>query len=308
MKRLLLTLSTFVAAGATASAALVGLPAIAGASASTNAASAKPPYEPDHNSVGGLFFYNSKGTAITSGSLTSAPFAAYVKGTNAIRNGDTKATLYGFQPVKGEAPGQFSGEQLTTSDSYPNSKAPKKVHAGSLPLVSLTSSDETLGSLYSDFPNPPKAGNTSSGLYQIRLITSRPGQPATATYDSADIAVSGVKTSSGGLVTGGTWQVVYSANTATATHTTLKLKPKKKTIAHGKKVKLSVKVSPKAAGTVTFENGKKVLKKVKLRKGKASFSTKKLKVGKHKLRAIFTPTSTAFASSKSKVIKLKVKK
>jgi hypothetical protein len=303
MKRLLLSLTTFVAAGATASAVLVGLPASAGAGAS-----AKPPYEPDHHSVGGLFFYNSKGKAITSGSLTSAPFAAYVKGTNAIRNGDTKATLYGFLPVKGQSPGQFSGEQLTTSDSYPNSKAPRKVHEGSLPLVSLTSSDSTLGTLYSDFPNPPKAGNTSSGLYQIRLITSRPGQSATATYDSADIAVSNVTTSSTGLVTGGSWKVVFSAKTVTATRTTLKLKPKKKTIVHGHKLKLLVKVSPKTAGKVTFENGKKVLKKVKVRNGKATLVTKKLKVGKHKLRAVFTPKSSSFASSKSKVIKIKVKK
>jgi hypothetical protein len=303
MKRLLLSLTTFVAAGATASAVLVGLPAGAGASAS-----AKPPYEPDRHSVGGLFFYNAKGTAITSGSLTGAPFAAYVKGTDVIRKGDTKATLYGFKPVKGLTPGAFTGDQLTTSDSYPNSKAPSKIHAGTLPLVSLKSTDETLGTLYSDFPNPPKAGNAVSGLYQIRLITSRAGKSATTTYDSADIAVSNVKTSSTGLVTGGTWKVVYSAKTQTATRTTLKLTPKKKTIVRGHKLKLSITVSPKTAGSVTFKNGKATLKKVKVRNGKASFVTKKLKVGKHKLSAVFTPTSASFASSTSKVITLKVKK
>jgi hypothetical protein len=300
MKRLLLSLTTFVAAGATASVVLIGLPANSGASAN-------PPYEPDHHSVGGLFFYNAAGKAITGGSLTSAPFAAYVKGTTAIRKGDTKATLFGFKPVKGQAPGQFSGDQLTTSDSYPNSKAPSKIHASTLPLVSLKSGDLTLGDLYSDFPNAPKSGNAFSGLYQIRLVTSRPDQSATSTYDSADIAVSNV-TTKGGNVTGGTWKVVFSARTATATHTTLKVSPKKKTIAHGKKVKLSVKVSPKAAGKVSFLNGKKVLKKVKVRNGKASFSTKKLAVGKHKLRAVFASASTAFASSRSKVVTLKIKK
>jgi hypothetical protein len=93
-----------------------------------------------------------------------------------------------------------------------------------------------------------------------------------------------------------------------ATHTTLKLKPKKKTIVRGHKLKLLVKVSPKTAGKVTFENGKKVLKKVKVRNGKATLVTKKLKVGKHRLRAVFTPASSSFASSKSKVIKIKVKK
>jgi hypothetical protein len=300
MKRFLLPLTTFVTAGAVASAVLVGIPA-------SSAASATPPYEPDHHSAGGLFFYNAKGKVITGGSLTGAPFAAYVKGTTGIRSGDTKATLYGYLPHKGQVPGQFTGEQLTTSDSYPNHNAPKKIHAGSLPLVSLKAGDETLGELYSDFPNAPKSGNSFSGLYQLRLITSRPGQPATAKYDSADIAVSNVTTSASGEVTGGSWKVVYSAKTAKRTHTTLKIKPKK-SIHKGHKVKLSVRVSPKAAGKVSFLNGKKLLKKVKVHHGRAHFSTKKLKVGKHKLRAIFTPKSSAFASSKSKVIKLKVKK
>jgi hypothetical protein len=301
MKRFLLPLTTFVTAGAVASAVLVGIPA-------SSAASAKPPYEPDHHSAGGLFFYNAKGKVITGGSLTGAPFAAYVKGTSSLRSGDTKATLYGYLPRKGQVPGQFSGEQLTTSDTYPNHSAPKAIHAGSLPLVSLKSGDETLGQLYSDFPNAPKSGNAFSGLYQLRLITSRAGLPATATYDSADIAVSNVTTSPSGVVTGGSWKVVFSASTATATHTTLKIKPKKKSIRHGHKLKLSAKVTPKAAGRVWFKDGHKVLKKAKVHHGTAKFSTKKLKVGKHKLRAIFHPKSTAFAASKSKIIKLKVKK
>jgi hypothetical protein len=299
MKRLMTSLTAFAATGAMASALLVGLPA-------SSSASAKPPYEPDRHSAGGLFFYNAKGKAITGGSLTGAPFAAYVKGTNTIRKGDTKATLYGFLPRKGQAPGQFSGEQLTTSDTYPNSKAPAKVHASTLPLVSLKSSDETLGDLYADFPNATKAGNSFSGLYQLRLITSRANSSATSTYDSADIAVSNVTTKAG-VVTGGRWSVVFSANTAKKTHTTLKVKPKKSVI-KGHKVKLSVKVPAKVAGTVSFRDGKKQLKKVKVHNGKAKFSTKKLKVGKHKLRAIFTPKSPLFAPSKSKTIKLKVKK
>jgi hypothetical protein len=173
-------------------------------------------------------------------------------------------------------------------------------------LVSLKSTDETLGELYADFPNATKAGNSFSGLYQLRLKTSKANASVTATYDSADIAVRNVTTKAG-VVTGGSWSVVYSANTAKKTHTTLTVKPKK-SATEGHKVKLSVKVTAKVAGSVSFRDGSKQLKKVKVRKGKASFTTKKLKVGKHKLRAIFTPKSPLFAPSKSKTIKLKVKK
>jgi hypothetical protein len=288
----------------TASTLIVGL---AGTSSAT-AASAKPPWEPDHHSAGGLLFYNSKGKKITSGKLTKAPFAAYVQGAVAIEKGDTKATLFGYQPKKGEAPGLFSGEQLTTSDAYPNSKAPSKLAKSGLPLVSLAASDETLGGLYQDFPNPPKSGKPYSGLYELRLITSKAGSPATAKYDSADIAVSKVTTSKSGAVTGGTWKLVYSAATPIATKTTLKVSPKG-SVVKGHKVKLSVTVSPKVAGKVTFKNGSKVLKKVKVsKKGKASYTTKKLTVGTHHLKAIFTPTSKPYTSSTSKSVKLKVKK
>jgi hypothetical protein len=292
MKRLLVSLSTLAVTALTASTLIVGL---AGTSSAT-AASAKPPWEPDHHSAGGLLFYNSKGKKITSGKLTKAPFAAYVQGA------------VGYQPKKGEAPGLFSGEQLTTSDAYPNSKAPSKLAKSGLPLVSLAASDETLGGLYQDFPNPPKSGKPYSGLYELRLITSKAGSPATAKYDSADIAVSKVTTSKSGAVTGGTWKLVYSAATPIATKTTLKVSPKG-SVVKGHKVKLSVTVSPKVAGKVTFKNGSKVLKKVKVsKKGKASYTTKKLTVGTHHLKAIFTPTSKPYTSSTSKSVKLKVKK
>ena len=203
MKRFLAPLAAVAVAAVTTSTLLVGL----SAASSATAASAKPPWEPDHHSKGGLLFYNSKGKKITSGKLTAAPFAAYVQGAVPVRKGDTKATLFAYLPKKGQVPGQFTGEQLTTSDSYPNSKAPSALRKSALPLVSLTKNDETLGELFADFPNPAKSGNAYSGLYELRLITSKAGSTAATAYDSADIAVSNVTTSNTGTVTGGTWKL-----------------------------------------------------------------------------------------------------
>lgn len=304
MKRILVLLTALAVTALSAATLVSGLTAPSSASA----ASAKPPWEPDHHSKGGLLFYNSAGKKITGGSLTAAPFAAYVQGAVAVRKGDTKATLYGYQPRRGEAPGQFSGDQLTTSDSYPNTKAPSALRKSALPLVSLTKSDETLGDLFQDYPNAGTSGNPYTGLYELRLVTSRPGTPATAAYDSADIAVSNVTTSKTGAVTGGSWKLVYSTASPIATHTALKVSPKG-SVVKGHKVTLAVTVSPTVSGTVVFKNGSKVLKRVKVSsKGKASYATRKLTVGTHHLSAGFTPTSKPYVSSTSKSVKLKVKK
>ncbi len=55
--------------------------------------------------------------------------------------------------------------------------------------MSLTSNDSTIATLISDFPNT--ATDAYQGLYQIRVKTSGVGQPPDATYDSADILVTG---------------------------------------------------------------------------------------------------------------------
>jgi hypothetical protein len=144
-------------------------------------------------------------------------------------------------------------------------------------------------------------------LYELRLITSKAGTSATAAYDSADIAVSNVTTSKTGTVTGGSWKLVYSTASPIATHTTLRVSPKA-SVKKGHKVTLTATESPRVAGTVSFKNGSKLLKKVKVKAGKAKFVTKKLTKGTHRLSAVFTPTSKPYVASKSKVVKLRVKK
>lgn len=76
-------------------------------------------------------------------------------------------------------------------------------------------------------------------------------------------------------------------------------------------VKATATVSVKSAvGSIVFADGKKVLKTVKLKKGKASFTTsKKLSKGKHAITATFVPADAeAYAPSASKKVTLKVAK
>lgn len=268
-------------------------------------ASAAPPWEPDATSQGGLTFYDASGHAITGGSLSTAPIAAYVVGGAVLRSGDTKATLYGYLPVKGEAPGAWSGEQLSASTTYPASGAPGSVSSTS-PVVSGASTDTSLASLVADYPNKDTSSTDGyAGIYQLRLVTSAAGQSPTATYDSADIAISG-----------NSWSVVYSAgvvsgggggSAATATKTTLAASTAKLRV--GKTLTLKAKVTPAVAGRVTFYDGSTKLAVRPLKAGTATFSTAKLAVGAHKLHASFAPKSPATAkASTSRSLKVIVTK
>ena len=69
------------------------------------AAAAPPPYEPDSGATGVLSFYDSSGNVITTGSVSAAPFAAYVGSSVAGRASDYKATLFGYLPNPALAPG-----------------------------------------------------------------------------------------------------------------------------------------------------------------------------------------------------------
>jgi Bacterial Ig-like domain (group 3) len=97
--------------------------------------------------------------------------------------------------------------------------------------------------------------------------------------------------------------------TVKAHGTKLTLKASKSSVKKGKKLSLSVKVTPGVAGKATIYDGSKKLATVKVRKGKATFSTTKLKVGKHALKAKFAATVKAdYAASTSKPIRVKVTK
>ncbi|HVW79436.1 MAG TPA: Ig-like domain-containing protein [Mycobacteriales bacterium] len=272
----------------------------AGAMTSAHAAAA-PPWEPDPASAGGLTFYDAAGHAITGGTITSAPFAAYVVGASTLRSGDTKATLYGYLPVSGKPAAEFSGEQLSSATSFPATGAPSGV-SSSLPVVTGSSTDESLAALAADYPN--NGTGAYAGIYQLRLVTSAPGESVSSTYDSADIRISG-----------NTWSVVYSGGTvsgggtgggtATATHSGLKASSSK--VKHGSAVKLTATETPAVRGKFAFFDGSKRLGTVTAKSGKAVYTTKTLKIGTHRLHAVFTPADTTKDKpSTSKVVSVKV--
>jgi hypothetical protein len=286
--------SSLVAGVATTAAHGATSPRPATAAAATTA----PPWEPDPNSVGGLMFFDSSGKRVFGGKLTDQPIAAYVEGTATIRAGDTKATLSGFLPQRGVAPGAWSGEALGASTTYPISSAPAPLKAATLPVETGGPTDESIGILEEDFPNSDTSTDGYANRYQLRLQTSGPGLGETIQYDSADIEVNS---------SAGTWAVVYTKAPATAT--SLAVSPSG-TAHHGAKVTLTATVKPHAAtGTVQFRDGTKLLKAVALSAGKATYATTGLAVGAHKLSARFVPSSAKlWAASKSKTITLTVVK
>jgi hypothetical protein len=205
MKRLV----TLVAGIAVAAVASGGV--LTGLTGSAHAA-ATPPWEPDHSSVGSLTFYNSAGTKITGGS-TSQPIAAFTEGGATVRSGDNVATLFGYLPVKGQVPGQWSGEQLSGSTSYPNASAPGQLASASHPVVTGATADETVAQLVADYPNTDTSTDGYAHAYQIRLLTSKPQEGISTTYDSADI-----------LVTGSTWSVLYTKGQTTPPPAAIKVR------------------------------------------------------------------------------------
>ncbi len=249
---------------------------------SVAASAATPPYEPDPtNVVGGLTLYDATGNVITTGNVNDAPFAAYVQGGATVRGGDTKATLYGYLPQNGVAPGAWSGEALSTSQTYPNAAAPGALGTSTLPLVALTNGSTTLATLEGDLPNT--ASDAYQGLYQLRIKTSAAGLSVTTQWDAADIFISG-----------NTWTQVYPVPTTSATSTALAVTPGSPQNS-GVQVTLTATVTPSnAPGSVQFLDGAAPIGgPVAVVGGTASTSTSGLTVGSHSLTAQFTPTNPA---------------
>ncbi len=253
----------------------IGLTQFATASPADPVSSA-PPWEPDASSVGGLTFYDAAGQVITGGNTTDSPLAAYVEGTGIVRAGDTKATLFGYLPVSGQTPGQWSGEALGASTTYPNTAAPAPLNAATLPVETGAAGDETVAQLALDFPNDDTSSDGYCGMYVLRLKTSAVGKAANTTYDSADIQI-----------TGSTWAVVYPIPTTTVL-TASPSSPQQS----GTSVTLTATVTAGASGTVQFENGSTPIgSPVTVSAGTAATSTSTLPVGTNTLNAVFTPTA-----------------
>ena len=247
-------------------------------------ASGNPPWEPVANppEVGSLTFYNAAGQQITGGSTTDQPFAAYIQGSTVLHAGDVKATVLGYTPVDGEAPGAWTGEAISASTTYPNASAPGDLGTSSLPLVTGAAGDESIATYVGDIPNADTSSDGYAGLYVLRVKTSGTSAGVSTSYDSADIQV-----------TGSTWSVVYPTPTLSTTTTTLTTSPTSPQVA-GTSVTLTATVSPSAPGTVQFESdGSDIGSPATVTGGTATLSTTALPAGTDNLSAVFTPAQFA---------------
>jgi hypothetical protein len=280
MKRLLTSVATMGVTLVAAGGLFAGL-------ATTASAAPVPPWETgtgvDPDEAGALLLFDSSGNPVTGGSINS-PIAAFAQGTAVLNAGDTAASLYGYLPKNGVAPGAWAGEVLAGPSSFPNSSAPAPV-SHTLPVVQQGAHDLTVADLAGDFANTDTSNDGYAGLYQLRLFTAGDSGQS-AEYDSADIQI-----------TGSTWSVVYPAVVSTPTTTVLTVAPSSPQTA-GTSLTLTATVSPTAAGTVQFEDGATNLgAPVTVAGGVATTSTSSLAAGTHALHAVFSPTSSAFAGS-----------
>ena len=172
-----------VRSGATALVLTAGLVATGGGVAR---ASEPLPYT-DGRAVGYVGLCDRDGNTVTGGHIHDKPFVwRAVTSVPAPAPYDVPgatATLLGFQPRENVDPGQWSGELLTASARFSNTK---------YPMAQATDRDFTLADYLGDYPA------TWDGMVQLRVYLGAPEQPPQSTsYSATDIKV-----------TGDTWQVV----------------------------------------------------------------------------------------------------
>ena len=253
----------------------------------------------DGNAVSGLTFFNAAGQQITSGSTSTAPFAAFVQGRALARTTpvDTKATLFGFVPVVGQTPDTWSSDEtLGVGTNYPNAAAPAPLNTSTLPLFQGAAGNESLDTLASDLPNSSSTTGYA-GVYEIRMLTSSTGHGSSTGYDYADISINS---------TTHTWSLVFTpGQQPTSTTLTASPNPADTTTA----VTLTATEaagSAVAAGSVQFSSGGVPFGSpvpVNGTTGVATITQTTTSIGTFPISAVFTPTDTTdFAPSTSNTV------
>jgi len=144
------------------------------------AATPAVPYS-DPRATGVIGLCNEQGQQITSGSIKSTPFIPRAVSTtpaeSSVSGSGRTATLYAFQPVKGEDPSYWSGQALTGASVYSDASAPTTVS---------TNRDLPLSNFLAIFPP------TWDGFIQLRIYLGAPNQsPYVASYPTLNLYVSG---------------------------------------------------------------------------------------------------------------------
>jgi len=150
------------------------------------AATTTVPYT-DPSAVGSIGLCNQAGQQITSGSISTTPFAWRAVSTQPAQapynNAGRTATLLAYLPLQALPAGDWSGEEMTSSSSYTNPANP---------MAAATDGDQSLQSFIEAYP--PKW----DGFVQLRMYLSTANHQAyEAQYPTLNIQV-----------TGDTWQAV----------------------------------------------------------------------------------------------------
>jgi len=158
----------------------LGLGLALGASSGNAVAGSPVPYN-DPAAVGSIGLCNQQGQQITSGSISTAPFAwravSTSPSTGAYAGASRTAILLAYQPIQGLAPGDWSGSQLTASSRYSNPASP---------MAAATGGDESLATFMNQFKP------YWDGLLQLRMyLDAANEQPYAVHYPTLDIQVTG---------------------------------------------------------------------------------------------------------------------
>ena len=260
--------------------------------ASSAAAAATPPWEPDGNSEGNIVFYNATGNIITGGNNLNHLFD-YAAATSAATRPTTPCpgVLRVPRPQQHCARDVVPVSLATSSTFYPTTTAPASINAITNPVATAASTEANLNAALGGAVLDESAGYAH--IVQLRLFDSGPGLgngKQSTPYWQADISYD---------TNAGTWTQVYPA-TAQATTTTLAASPTGHQTPGGT-VALTATVTPNsAAGSVDFKDGTTDLGSMPVSGGTATLSTSTLSTGQHSLTGTFTPTnSSAFSPSTS---------
>jgi hypothetical protein len=147
----------------------------------------------DPNAHGTLTFCNSSGQPMTSGSLSTQPFAWKTVSSVAAPSGyglrTSRATLYAYQPIQFIDAGDWSGLQITGASSFSNTAHP---------LVQATSGDATMRNFVASYPPH------WDGLVQLRMYFTGFNKALDLnTYPSAVLKI-----------TGNTWTLVQGGGSS----------------------------------------------------------------------------------------------
>lgn len=252
------------------------------AAGTTSAAAVPPPYDPDPDAYGTIAFYDAAGNQITSGDARRSDWYKYAVASTLPPTTDPRkrAQLFGYLPVAGVEPGNWSGQGISTNTPYPNPSAPAAIAGQNNPTVTANGTgvpDYSLMDLANNYPQ--LTTGPLANTYQLRMKTRDE-----LGYASASVVIDKAA---------GTWTQIYPVP-VTATTTVLsanKTSPQNAPASYT----LTASVSPSgAAGTVEFfDESTSLGAPTAVSGGVATKALSNVPAGSHDYTAKFVPTDPA---------------